>query len=171
MKLQKDICGSQNLASQDVLFTKPWQREDGYRYRNRSRSDSKRRERSRFWDRGFQNNYERRSRGFQRDDRSTSREGRRTVSFSEKKRDLTPGEVDSYFTFEEELFVVNHEYDSVFISDCLNRSGTQLMILDIGCPKSLMGTSELKKLIGTFSEEEKKYIQKYSCRKKFKFGS
>ena len=60
MKLQKDICGSQNLASQDVLFTKPWQREDGYRYRNRSRSDSKRRERSRSWDRGFQNNYERR---------------------------------------------------------------------------------------------------------------
>ena len=46
----------------------------------------------------------------------------------------------------------------------------QLMILDIGCPKSLMGFNEYTSLVSTLSEDEKKMISKYTCNNKFKFG-
>ena len=104
-------------------------------------------------------------------DRSRSRDRARAVSFSEKerKRDLTPG-TENYFSFEDDFYAINQEYDEVFINNHLEREGTQLMILDIGCPKSLMGMREYKKLEHSLSEEDRSHISKYPCSKKFRFG-
>ena len=44
------------------------------------------------------------------------------------------------------------------------------MIVDIGCPKSLMGAKEFKNLVNTLSEEELNGLKRYPCFKKFKFG-
>ena len=44
------------------------------------------------------------------------------------------------------------------------------MILDIGCPKSLMGVNEYRKLITSHSKRERDSVVKFFSHEKFKFG-
>ena len=106
--------------------------------------------------------------------RSRSRDRKRSVSFSERRRDTTPGRRNVFISFEEELFIIKNDYDEVFLndkhfSDKVSKS-KQLMILDIGCPKSLMGLNEYKSLKSTLTQDEKQLIEEFPCNKKFKFG-
>ena len=91
-------------------------------------------------------------------------------SFSTRKRDSTPGISDIFYNFDDEFYIINQEYDNVFITANFDRNDTQSMILDIGCPKSLMGISEYCELFDKLSVEERKLVRKYPCLKKFKFG-
>ena len=44
------------------------------------------------------------------------------------------------------------------------------MIVDIGCPRSLMGSNEYKRLRESFSSSEKRSIKECGAKEKFRFG-
>ena len=88
-------------------------------------------------------------------DRGDDRRGSRrqswdkSVTFKEK-RDATPTPGRTVVESDEknEVLSVINEYDNIFVNDEVfieyDRKGVQLMILDIGCPRSLMGEKNLK---------------------------
>ena len=65
-------------------------------------------------------------------------------------------------------------YDEVFVNDddfiTNYRKGQQFMILDIGCPRSLMGNQEYEKLKKSLSNSELSKILEFSSKEKFRFG-
>ena len=183
----KDICGDSEREKQsdNVLLTKPWQnrsrswsRNEGRRDRSYSRSQDRYQGRSRERSRGSSFD---RSRG--RDDRSGGRDDRtrgedrsrgrdyrrgresRSVSFQER-RDSTPAKGRTT----DEVFILKTKYDEVLVTDEdfieNERKGKQFMILDIGCPRSLMGEKEYKKLKASTEGP----ISEFSSSEKFRFG-
>ena len=188
----RHICGeaeksaakhSESDHDQDkVLFTKPWQSRDRSRSRSWSRGRSRPGDRSR--DRSGDRSRDRsagssrdRSRGgdYRRRDRNT-----RAVSFQDRKRDPTPvpGTVDPNLHLQgsdnNEVFYLETNYDDIFVNDedfiSKDRKGTQLMIIDIGCPRSLMGSYEYEKFKSFLPPLELKRIKEFPASEKFKFG-
>lgn len=186
-------------SSDKVLLTKPWQSDQRRRSRSWSQrrgsssyqSGGKDRSQERYRDRSSDR---RRDRSFERRDRSQSRErGRarspdrskrgnwnqggdtRSVSFRER-RDSTPvpGRIDNDSIDANEVLVVVNSYDEVFINDEdfieNERKGNQLMILDIGCPRSLQGENEFRRLKDSLSTNELKELKVFSASERFKFG-
>ena len=118
-------------------------------------------------------------------DRSQERRGRRSdwrqnsdnksVSFKDK-RDPTPvpGRIDYDPKKGNEVLLVNNKYDEVFVNDEdfieNERKGKQLMILDIGCPRSLSGENEYNRLLETLTPEELEHLHEYPAREQFRFG-
>ena len=87
---------------------------------------------------------------------------KQTVSFNVRVRDINS---ETY---------VGKNYDDVYIND-EEFSGdkcdqNQLMIVDIGCPRSLMGKKEYEKLINSLSSSELKHIKESKASEKFCFG-
>ena len=85
-----------------------------------------------------------------------------TVSFNVRVRDINS-----------EIYVAKN-YDDVFIND-EEFSGdkcdqNQLMIVDIGFSRSLMGKKEYRKLISSLSSSELKHIKESKASEKFRFG-
>ena len=72
------------------------------------------------------------------------------------------------------LYHVHTDYHKVFVNDdeFCDRKGkkSQLMIVDIGCPRSLMGSNEYKRLRKSFSSSEKRSIKECGAKEKFRFG-
>ena len=183
----RDICGDGKSMKGEsmVMVVKPWQREStrdrsedrrnvGFQQsRNRSyertgdrrsRHINNRDERS--WDR----RYPRRDHSWSRDnsrERSTSRgrEGNRSVSFQQRRggRDLTPGPGRTTF------IECNPVYDKIYEADEFFRNKRkmgQVIIVDSGCPRSLMGRKEYSILKEKF---KMKYL-KLGTKEQFKFG-
>ena len=72
------------------------------------------------------------------------------------------------------MIIHANNYENVFVNDesltSNNRKVTQYMILDIGCPRSLMGSSEYSKYLSSLSEEDKEKVLEFKTNEKFKFG-
>ena len=87
---------------------------------------------------------------------------KQTVSFDVKVRNM-----------DTEIYVIKY-YDEVFVNDeefSGNKSvQNQLMIVDIGCPRSLMGNKEYKKLLSSLSSSELRNIKEFKANEKFRFG-
>ena len=179
----RDICGDGKSIKTDnqVLIMKPWQgeQEGGARrstFRtSRSRSSSQRRNGRQFSPResrggGYARRGRDRSRDYSRDrDRSWSRGRRRSsqVEFKdrrEERRDPTPapGRANTV------LVTCNTPYDEIYETEKIfrnkNNSG-QVIIVDSGCPRSLMGKSEFKLLKRNFA-----FGTKDIKPERFKFG-
>ena len=87
---------------------------------------------------------------------------KQTVTFDVKIRNI-----------DTEIYVTKN-YDEVFVND-EEFSGdksvqNQLMIVDIGCPRSLMGNKEYKKLLSSLSSSELRNIKEFKANEKFRFG-
>ena len=73
-----------------------------------------------------------------------------------------------------EVFHVDKNYHEVFVNDeefsekKLKRK--QLMIVDIGCPRSLMGRDEYEKYRDSLSQSEQRSIKVSKACEKFRFG-
>ena len=56
------------------------------------------------------------------------------------------------------MFILDPKYDEVFVNDedfiTNERKGQQIMMLDIGCPRSLMGLKEYERFKKALSESE-----------------
>ena len=97
-----------------------------------------------------------RERGFDRSrERSDSRgrRGRSGVSFRERsRRDVTPGPGMS------KIVELNEAYHSIYLNDDFfkhkSRHHGQFMIVDCGCPRSLMGSKEYNKMKDKYSTEK-----------------
>ena len=67
----------------------------------------------------------------------------------------------------EQVNTIRKEYENVFINDKeffdKAKEGDQFMILDIGCPRSLMGNSEFNKLKDAMSSQDRNEIKVYSA--------
>ena len=150
-----------------VNLVKPWQRERSNFQQNRnfsrSRSrDSGRRDRSR--DERFRSYSRGRDKSRERSD-SRGRDRRRaTVSFTERnrRRDSTPGRAE---------VLSEIRYDEIYATgqDCSKikcNHDVQSMIVDCGCPRSLMGMNEYEKL----KEKYKSEIVEIKHKGRFKFG-
>ena len=87
---------------------------------------------------------------------------KQTVSFDVRIRNMNT-----------DIYVVQN-YDKVFVNDEEfsggKRDQKQLMIVDIGCPRSLMGKQEYKKLISSLSSSELRHIKESKAKEKFRFG-
>ena len=73
-----------------------------------------------------------------------------------------------------EVFYVDKDYRDVFVNDDEfsehNRKRNQLMIVDIGCPRALLGRKEYERLLNSLSTSERKQIKEYKASEKFRFG-
>ena len=73
----------------------------------------------------------------------------------------------------DEVFFLEKEYDEVFVNDddfVSDRKSKQLMIIDIGCPRSLMGKKEYETLLDSLTPSEVDGIKEFAASKKFRFG-
>ena len=73
----------------------------------------------------------------------------------------------------DEVFFLEKEYDEVFVNDddfVNDRKSNQLMIVDIGCPRSLMGIKEYETLLNSLTPSEVDGIKEFAASEKFKFG-
>ena len=179
----RDICGDEKkeIANQednkvkkesDVFVVKPWQDRHHDRSRERSRfsrsrsGDKRRGSRSR----------DRRDRNYSRErfsskDRSSSRgrsKDKPPVAFQERRgrtfrRDSTPG------TGMASITLCSHPYDRIYKTDEFFRINTtelgQFMIVDCGCPRSLMGIREYQSLKMQFETISENVVEE-----KFRFG-
>ena len=192
----RDICGENKMESSEhqkedeVMMVKPW---EGNQLNKRTTTDESRNSRSKSWDRNRERSrYSRsksgdrerglregREKSYSRDrfrsrDRSESRgrsQRKYPVSFQERnnkeKRDSTPGAAGAGRTH---VTLCSKHYDRVFENDVFFRMKTpemgQLMIVDCGCPRSLMGNKEYEKLKTNF-ETTSESVDK---EERFKFG-
>ena len=181
----RDICGEKLAETEDkpetsdkeVLLVKPWQekkKQSEYHSRNRSGERGRDRFRGRSFSRDrssdrFDRSRERsdRSRNFsgKSRDRSDSRGRRSSVSFHDRRdrRETTPGPGTSA------VIAFNQPYDRIFNTDeffkIKTRQMGQYIIVDSGCPRSLMGDKEFDKL-----KESLKLESKHVKEERFKFG-
>ena len=72
------------------------------------------------------------------------------------------------------MFILDPKYDEVFVNDkdfiTNERKGQQIMILDIGCPRSLMGLKQYERFKKALSESELEKVLEFPCNEKFRFG-
>ena len=180
----RDICGDKNNEADkrieneldDVHIVKPWQNKDSDKSRSRPRysrsrsRDYNRQSRSRedtSRERGFRSYSRDSNRSRERSDSRGRSRRRSTVSFQdrsrrERGRDSTPGESTQT--------VCNIEYDKVYLNEQFFKNQSQVlgqfMIVDSGCPRSLMGDKEYEKLRSKFKTES----MKLSANERFRFG-
>ena len=73
-----------------------------------------------------------------------------------------------------DVYTVSKDYHKVFVNDeefyDQNGCRSQLMIVDIGCPRSLMGKNEYRRLRESFSSSERIKIVESGANEKFRFG-
>ena len=73
-----------------------------------------------------------------------------------------------------EVFHVGKEYHEVFVNEkefsVAKRKKNQLMIVDIGCPRSLLGFEEYERLMDSLSSHELKRVKEFEASEKFRFG-
>ena len=174
----RDICGENYFETvtedkedkaSEVLVVKPWQekKSDNNRpdfSRSRSRDNSRQ---GRIRDRTYRS-YSRDRSGSR--DRSYSRgrsHRRSSVSFQEKKggrdyrRDTTPGMSP--------VNILNETYYRIYINEeFINKSKEfgQFMIVDCGCPRSLMGDKEYANLSKSYNTE----VKSIRNNERFRFG-
>ena len=70
------------------------------------------------------------------------------------------------------VFYVDKNYHQVFVNDeeFTERKRNQLMIIDIGCPRSLMGIKEYENHKDSLSSFELRRIKEFQASEKFRFG-
>ena len=70
------------------------------------------------------------------------------------------------------VFYVDKNYHQVFVNDeeFTERKRNQLMIVDIGCPRSLMGIKEYENYKDSLSSFELRRIKEFQASEKFRFG-
>ena len=70
-----------------------------------------------------------------------------------------------------EIFIVKN-YVEVFVNDeeFSDNERNKLMIVDIGCPRSLMGKKEYRKMLNSLSSSELARIREFKTCEKFRFG-
>ena len=183
---------NQHRKEDEVMMVKTWQ---GNQFNKGRTTDESRNSRSKSWDRNRERSRYSRSKSGDRGRERGLREGREKsyskdrfisrdrsesrgrsqrkypVSFQERnnkeKRDSTPGAAGAGRTH---VTLCSKHYDRVFENDVFFRMKTpemgQLMIVDCGCPRSLMGNKEYEKLKTNF-ETTSESVDK---EERFKFG-
>ena len=73
-----------------------------------------------------------------------------------------------------EVFYVDKEYHEVFVNDeefsADARKKKQLMVVDIGCPRSLLGFEEYERFKDSLSSCELRKVKEFEANEKFRFG-
>jgi hypothetical protein len=73
-----------------------------------------------------------------------------------------------------EVFYVDKEYHEVFVNDeefsSDARKKKQLMVVDIGCPRSLLGFEEYERFKDSLSSCELRKVKEFEANEKFRFG-
>ena len=181
----RDICGDVITAEQDkdnVLYNKPWSGPG--RSRSRSYSGSRSKSPRYYQTRQHEEGRDRgRSRSERRDRGRSYAAGRakegKAVSF---KRDSTPVPGKEVVTGSDKLKVINNHkstyfiekaYDEIYVSskDMLSVGKLNLfMIVDIGCPRSLMGISQYELFKQLQVIKDKGNLREFPCNEFFKFG-
>ena len=165
----RDICSDDTaFKSEDqVLVVKPWQSQDRRQEDDRSRRDRYMKSRSRS---GGDRRFSRDRAGSRSWSRGRDR-SRQRVSFQDRnrsswRRDSTPGPGTDRIN----IHHCNVFYDDVYKTDKLFTKSSkglgQVMILDCGCPRSLMGRSEFEKI----KKEHKYLLTRTRNTERFKFG-
>ena len=165
----RDICGEEEKfgrCEDNVLLNKPWSK---YQSRSRSRSYSRQREMSRSPGQGSRyRSHSREHRGRQRDRSFEDK----AVTFKNKRRDQTPATGKQLLNSTSEVFIIERAYHEIFMSDkdFINNIKDQIMILDIGCPRSLMGRKEFERFIESAVIKEKGKVKYFEANETFRFG-
>ena len=68
------------------------------------------------------------------------------------------------------IIFVDKDYVDVFLNDEDVRNKNQVMIIDIGCPRSLLGMKEYKRLLKSLSPSQLERLREYKASEKFRFG-
>ena len=91
-----------------------------------------------------------------------------------KKKAVTFDVRVNYFTAADGIKHVDQKYMEIFVSDeefsAYERKRSQLMIIDIGCPRSLMGFKEYERYKDSLSSYELERIKETKVSEKFRFG-
>ena len=87
-----------------------------------------------------------------------------SVSFNVRVRKCYTGKEIYVHKNYVEVFVNEEEFSSH------DRNKEQLMIIDIGCPRSLMGKKEYEKFLKSLTSSDRARIKEFKACEKFRFG-
>lgn len=68
------------------------------------------------------------------------------------------------------IIFVDKDYVDVFLNDEDVRNSNQVMIIDIGCPRSLLGSKEYKRLLKSLSSSQLQRLREFKASENFVLG-